>query len=86
MSVIDDLILQRFVEIERNIRDMQTDIKEIRDYIHEIRLEIDEARTYTDNEINGEVAKINTQFTLTNSRISGIENNLFKMGKAMTNS
>lgn len=60
MSVIDDLILQRFVEIERNIRDMQTDIKEIRDYIHEIRLEIDEARTYTDNEINGEVAKINT--------------------------
>ena len=77
----NELILLRFLEVERNLRDIQDDIREIKSDISSICSDIDENKRDIDMELDTEISRMNTTIDDYKSKFSRLESRLYDVGR-----
>lgn len=84
----NELILLRFLEVERNLRDIQDDIREIKSDISSIcsdidenKRDIDENKRDIDMELDTEISRMNTTIDDYKSKFSRLESRLYDVGR-----
>jgi peptidoglycan hydrolase CwlO-like protein len=76
-----ELILLRFIEIERNIRDIQNDIVEIKFTISSIDNSVDDLKRNIDIELDKEISSITTTITEYKDKFNRLESRLYDIGR-----
>lgn len=77
----NELILLRFLEVERNLRDIQDDIRGIKSDISSIYSDIDENKRNIDMELDTEISRINTTIDDYKNKFSRLESRLYDVGR-----